>query len=299
MPETSSLELAKQGNPKEIAALLSQELAVKNIHVKASLQNLCLTVIAQSDDVPDQEPLVRYLRSRLTKLHPHGVSKVIIQGSASERTTFAWRDSFELEPLAPIPPEAPMLQGGFTQNPNNQPEQSSKLGVNGFRVNGFKGAENLLKQASALVQGRNAERIGLIVGTFLLTSGLWAGVGILTRSSSQPDKFLPEQSQPSPAPILTSPSPTFQQPTPIPTTSPPAAKQTTSTPAAKKSTPAPAVKKSTPAPGVKKTTPAPKKSTPTVKKSSPTVKKSSPTVKKPAPAPKKSTSATKPSSAKN
>lgn len=53
MAQTNILELAKQGDPKAIAALINRQLQPKGITAKVALKDNCLQTMLESAQVPD------------------------------------------------------------------------------------------------------------------------------------------------------------------------------------------------------------------------------------------------------
>ncbi len=90
------LELAKQGNAQAIATLMNRQLQSKGITTKTTFTQGCLTIIAESEDIPEQKFLVDFLRKGITNLMAEGIQRVIVQGRITGKTAPAWRESFEL-----------------------------------------------------------------------------------------------------------------------------------------------------------------------------------------------------------
>ncbi|MEW6494680.1 MAG: hypothetical protein AB1589_19515, partial [Cyanobacteriota bacterium] len=68
MTQPNLSKLAKQGNPKAIAALINRSLKPKGITAKACLEeNGCLQVILESSQVPPRS-LIRFIRQGLISL---------------------------------------------------------------------------------------------------------------------------------------------------------------------------------------------------------------------------------------
>lgn len=61
MAQQNDLELAKQGNPHAIAALMNRQLQPKGITAKATLKDGCLQIMLESTQVPDQQALVSFM----------------------------------------------------------------------------------------------------------------------------------------------------------------------------------------------------------------------------------------------
>jgi hypothetical protein len=68
MTQQNLLELAKQGNSKASACLLRPKLNSQGIAVKADIKNDCLIVILESDEVPDEQASVEFIKKEVEKL---------------------------------------------------------------------------------------------------------------------------------------------------------------------------------------------------------------------------------------
>jgi hypothetical protein len=77
--QPSLKELARQGNPKAIAALLNRSLQPKGITVKVALDQRCLQVMLISAQVPAIE-LVQVIRDGLSRLGVESIEQVKIYG---------------------------------------------------------------------------------------------------------------------------------------------------------------------------------------------------------------------------
>jgi len=90
-------ELARQGNPKAIAALLNRSLQPKGITVKAALDQHCLQVMLISAQVPAIE-LVNLIRDRLNRLGVESIEQVKIYGKQVGEDIPDWHHEFEFVP---------------------------------------------------------------------------------------------------------------------------------------------------------------------------------------------------------
>ena len=97
MTAANDLDLAKQGNPKAIAALMNQTLQSKGITTTVILSGSCLTVVAESDTVPDQAFLLDFIRQGIVSLKPKAIERLIVQGKAKSEKHPGWRESVELQ----------------------------------------------------------------------------------------------------------------------------------------------------------------------------------------------------------
>jgi len=103
MTEQNLLKLAKQGNPKAIAAMLNQSLKSKNITAKVNLKDDCLHVLVESAQLPKQQTLVSFIRKGLIQLEAESIKTVKVYGRQTGEEFPAWNETFEIvsEPETP------------------------------------------------------------------------------------------------------------------------------------------------------------------------------------------------------
>jgi hypothetical protein len=104
---------AKQGDPQAIAALINKSLETRGIVVRASLAMDCLTLVAESKDVPDKSFLAEFIRKGMTSLNPISIKKVILQGRVVGEPTNLWNEEFTLTSSAD--PAETQVGGGTFQ----------------------------------------------------------------------------------------------------------------------------------------------------------------------------------------
>lgn len=101
MTEPKLSKLAKQGNPKAIAALINRSLKPKGITAKAYLQkNECLQIILESSQVPPRS-LVKVLRKGLVSLEIKSIKRVKIYGKKLAQESPDWHEEFQLPTPTP------------------------------------------------------------------------------------------------------------------------------------------------------------------------------------------------------
>jgi hypothetical protein len=93
------LELAKQGDTEAIAALMNIPLGAKGITADVTQQDDCLEIRLESDQIPDQPALVKFVHNGLANLSPEIVKKVKVYGYRRGEQTPDWQEEFELQPL--------------------------------------------------------------------------------------------------------------------------------------------------------------------------------------------------------
>lgn len=101
MAEPNTLKLAKQGNPKAIAAMINRSLRAKHIIAKVNRQDDCLQVLVESAQIPNQKAMVSFIRQGLTKLGVETIKTVQVYGRQKGQDSFAWNQSFEIESSPP------------------------------------------------------------------------------------------------------------------------------------------------------------------------------------------------------
>lgn len=97
MAEPNTLKLAKQGNPKAIAAMINRSLRAKHIIAKVNRKEDCLQVLLESAQIPNQQATVSFIRQGLTKLGVETIKTVQVYGRQKGQESPAWDQSFEIE----------------------------------------------------------------------------------------------------------------------------------------------------------------------------------------------------------
>lgn len=90
------LELAKQGDPQAIAALMNRHLQPKDITAKVTLKDEYLQVILESAQVPNQQDWMAFIRQGITNLSSASIKKVKVYGRQTGGDFIAWSEQFEL-----------------------------------------------------------------------------------------------------------------------------------------------------------------------------------------------------------
>lgn len=97
MTQQNLVELAKQGNPDAIAALINRQLQPKGITAKADLRDSCLQVMLESAQGQEQEELVAFIRKGVTSLGTKSIKKVKVYGKRTGEEFPDWSQEIELE----------------------------------------------------------------------------------------------------------------------------------------------------------------------------------------------------------
>ena len=92
MTQLSVMELAKQGDPNAIAALINRSLTSKGIHASAELESpQCLKISLQASQVPSQKAIVTIIHRGMMVLQIEQLKSVKIFTYCSDNNYLAWR----------------------------------------------------------------------------------------------------------------------------------------------------------------------------------------------------------------
>ncbi|AFY80701.1 hypothetical protein [Oscillatoria acuminata] len=143
MTQTELLELAKQGRPTAIAALINRSLEPKGITAKAALKGRCLQITLAAPKVPNQKVLAGFIYQGVMKLAPEAVASLKVLGLQTGQTAPAWSQEFKLSPQAEFseelsaiaPLEAPISRmGSSRKSPTSTLPSSVQGGKNSGRT---------------------------------------------------------------------------------------------------------------------------------------------------------------------
>ncbi|MBD1863864.1 MULTISPECIES: hypothetical protein [Trichocoleus] len=90
------LKPAKQGNIEAIAALMNRLLQPKNITAKASLKDNCLQMMLESEQVPNQQVLVEFVRKSTVVLGLESIQKLRVYGRQIGEDFPAWQQELDV-----------------------------------------------------------------------------------------------------------------------------------------------------------------------------------------------------------
>ncbi|XGV99642.1 MAG: hypothetical protein ACAF41_11975 [Leptolyngbya sp. BL-A-14] len=161
MSQINALELAKQGNPQAIAALINKSLQPKGMQVKTTRVGERLLVAVEFETLTNRSALINFLWTGIRGLNIQGVNKLIVEGKKQGNSAFEWREVVDLTISEP-----PNSSQAIAASPKSIPEITSLQPIS-IRTNYIQRYWN-----------RNIERSVLVVGTFFMTSALWFGVGL-------------------------------------------------------------------------------------------------------------------------
>jgi hypothetical protein len=98
MATPTLLELAQQGDPQAIAALLNRQLQPQGITAKVAVRQGCLHVLLESaQQPPDRQACVNFVRTELTSLEPESIDRAKVYGRKTGEKEPAWSQEFGLE----------------------------------------------------------------------------------------------------------------------------------------------------------------------------------------------------------
>jgi hypothetical protein len=109
------MELAKQGDPHAIAALINRSLESKGIHATADLEGECLKISLQASQIPNQKAVITIIQRGMMILQVEQIQSVKVLTYRSDNNYLAWQYQFSLTP-------------SYNQSlPNSEIEKSSNL----------------------------------------------------------------------------------------------------------------------------------------------------------------------------
>lgn len=97
MAQYSTLvKLAKQGDPRAIAYLITRTLHKYGITARANLKGHCLRLLLEAEQVPHQATMVKLVSRGMQKLNATAIETVKLYGRRFDQKTPAWRQVIEL-----------------------------------------------------------------------------------------------------------------------------------------------------------------------------------------------------------
>ncbi|HIK27106.1 MAG: hypothetical protein N3E45_07120 [Oscillatoriaceae bacterium SKW80] len=164
MAPPTLLQLAQQGDPQAIAALLNRELQPQGVTAKVAVRKDGLHVLLESpNQAPDRKKFVDTIRRQLLKWEPADIERVKIYGRQMGEKQTAWSQEFALEVGA-----YSMILASASDNENLSPAPAA--------------SENQPLQTSANKSQAKHHKIWLLVFAALATCVL---VGIAAFFASQ------------------------------------------------------------------------------------------------------------------
>jgi hypothetical protein len=96
MAQQNILALAKQGNPKAIAALINRSLNSQGITAKVERREECLHILLESEQLPNRKALVAFIRKGIMGLGVPSINIVKIYGRQLGTDSPTWKQKIEL-----------------------------------------------------------------------------------------------------------------------------------------------------------------------------------------------------------
>lgn len=90
------LEMAKQGNPKAIAAWFNQVLQPKGITVLAMIKEDCLHIVLDSAQIPPQQDASKFIEKKLLQLSLTSINLVKVHGRLTGQKSVTWTQNITL-----------------------------------------------------------------------------------------------------------------------------------------------------------------------------------------------------------
>ncbi|MBD2177739.1 hypothetical protein H6F42_12525 [Pseudanabaena sp. FACHB-1998] len=167
MTQVSVMELAKQGDPHAIAALINRSLESKGIHAQAQLEDECLKISLQASQIPNQKAVVTIIHRGMLVLQIPQIKRVKVFTYRSDNNYLAWQHEFS---LSISPPNSASPSSEF-RSLESQPLPPSPSGLvtepknthltNNYPVNNYQGA--ILVQKLSQIQQNLQEYQDIIV----------------------------------------------------------------------------------------------------------------------------------------
>ena len=95
-PTNKILEMAKQGNPKAIAAWFNQVLQPKGITVLAMIKEDCLHIVLDSAQIPPQQDASKFIEKKLLQLSLTSINFVKVHGRLTGQKSVTWTQNITL-----------------------------------------------------------------------------------------------------------------------------------------------------------------------------------------------------------
>ncbi|MDX2254246.1 MAG: hypothetical protein NW214_01890 [Pseudanabaenaceae cyanobacterium bins.39] len=119
MTQLSVMDLAKQGDPQAIAALINRSLASKGIHATANLDGDCLKISLQAAQIPNQKAVVTIIQRGMLILQVAQIKRLKILTYRSDNNYLAWQHELNLleeDPSTDLPAPNSLPQKAISSN---------------------------------------------------------------------------------------------------------------------------------------------------------------------------------------
>lgn len=95
MTQSNLHQLAREGHPQAISALLNQHLKTLGVRSKVGIKSGCLHVILEADDeIPDRPSCLEVVRVKVINWDIDGIERVRVYGRQSGSNVAVWQQEF-------------------------------------------------------------------------------------------------------------------------------------------------------------------------------------------------------------
>lgn len=98
MGSQNILLLARQGDPKVIAALMNHTTRARGIVTHVVRRDACLYVLLEAEKIPHQQMMVNFVRDGLQRLAVESIDTIKVYGRRIGENTVAWNHEIQLQP---------------------------------------------------------------------------------------------------------------------------------------------------------------------------------------------------------
>lgn len=120
MEQSNLLELAKQGEPNAIAALMNAVLSPKGITARAGMDEDCLCIFLESQKPLNQETLVAFIQKGLLELGNDSIRSVRAQGKRIGEEGVTWTREFTVRSADPTSRVATLTPPAELEEPEEE-----------------------------------------------------------------------------------------------------------------------------------------------------------------------------------
>lgn len=164
MTQQNPLDLAKQGDPNALAALMNRSLKPKGITAKVSRKDDCLRVMLESNEFPNQDSLINFIRSGVLKLDVSGINTLQVFGKQIGDEVPTWSQEINLKASPELVSQQKPISA--TKSPQNQRTQSP---ISSSQNNVSSATQNTPSNNSLANSGIDAASpVILLIGCFLI-----------------------------------------------------------------------------------------------------------------------------------
>jgi hypothetical protein len=124
MSQQSVLDLAKQGNPSAIAALINRSLQPKGITARVSRKDCCLRITLEALTIPNQAGAIGWISNGIVRLKIAGIDTLQVFGQQQGDDAFAWSQTIALQKQQSVQEQQSVKL--ISQQPSNSREMNKK-----------------------------------------------------------------------------------------------------------------------------------------------------------------------------